>query len=80
MCECIYHYNCRCYEGQGYDVRKSPAETFELSWETRKAFLEEMAFGLRSEGGLGVNCTKEKLSMPHRENSICKGPVAKGAE
>lgn len=50
MCGCIYHYNCRCYEGQGYDVRKSPAETFELSWETRKAFLEEMAFELRSEG------------------------------
>ena len=29
---------------------KSPVEIFELTWETRKAFLVEMAFELWSEG------------------------------
>lgn len=79
-CECIYHESYKCCEEQGYDAMKSPAETSELSWGTRKAFLEEMVLQLRSEVRLGVNCTKGKLRVPSGENSMCKDPVAEGAE
>lgn len=49
-CACTNHESCKRYEGQGCDAMKSRAEIIELSWETREAFLEEMAFELRSEG------------------------------
>lgn len=79
-CECTYHENYKCYEEQECDAMKSPAETSKLSCCTRKAFLEEMALQLRSEVQLGVNCTKGKLRVPSRGNSMCKDPVAEGAE